>query len=77
MMNTNPRIHQPSARSYISSYSSTPTITQSTALWKAIRHREELEKKTEERFEELSKGGLRGRVRLLLADLNPFQRHTE
>ena len=43
-MNPNPRIHQPTARSYVASYSSTPTITQSTALWKAMRHREEIER---------------------------------
>ncbi|MGI9244301.1 MAG: hypothetical protein ACR2RV_26115 [Verrucomicrobiales bacterium] len=35
----NPRIHRPNARSYV------PTITQSTALWKAMRHREEMERR--------------------------------
>lgn len=72
-MNPNPRIHRPNARSYVTSYSPDPTITQSTALWKAMRHREELERREAENHEALAAGGVFTRLRHVLSGL-PFIR---
>ena len=68
-MNPNPRIHKPIARSFARSYWSVPTITQSTALWKAMRHREELERQREELEAAIAEQGLMARIRHLLGGL--------
>jgi hypothetical protein len=63
----NPRIHRPTARSYVAGYSSLPTITQSTALWKAMRHREELERQRAANAADAANGPLARFKRALLS----------
>jgi hypothetical protein len=66
-MTPNPRIHRPNARSYV------PTITQSTALWKAMRHREQMEHRREALRAELAANPLLVRLKNVLR-LLPFLR---
>jgi hypothetical protein len=66
-MTPNPRIHRPNARSYV------PTITQSTALWKAMRHREEIERRRLALRAELEANPIVVRLRHALSFL-PFLR---
>ena len=68
-MKPNPRIHRPSARSYIAGQSSVPTITQSTALWKAMRHREEMEQREAAEEAGRGSGGFWTRLRHAVAGL--------
>ena len=44
-MDPHPRIHKSPVPPNLTTDSSIPTITQSTALWKALKHREELDAK--------------------------------
>jgi len=69
-MTPNPRIHRPNARSYV------PTITQSTALWKAMRRREELDRRRAARradFADLTEHRFIARIKHALSSL-PFLR---
>ena len=69
-MNPSPRIHRPAARSYESNYSSTPTIPQSTALWKAMRHREEIERR---QADGVAQGGVFAHLREAVANWPIFR----
>lgn len=68
-MNPNPRIHKPLASSFLNP--GIPTITQSTALWKAMKHREELEHKRERVAADIARHGFGARLRHAFASL-PF-----
>ena len=70
-MNPNPRIHRPSARSFLASESSTPTITQSTALWKAMRRRQQVGQAPDEKV--IVAGGWFFRLRQAVAGLPVFR----
>ena len=71
-MTPNPRIHQPSAKTFSTGRSSTPTITESAALWKALKRREEVERRNAQLKEELAAGGLFLRLRYAIAGVFGF-----
>ena len=71
-MTPNPRIHRPSARSYSPGPTSIPTITQSTALWQAMRLREDEQRREDEIRQSVADGGLVMKLKYALSRLPLF-----